>query len=393
MRLQSPRVFKTVLALLLSASISAGAVAQTPRPVEKKAAVPSPGDSPLDPGPLATDLSGALQRANVRAAMKKVADWQIARIQDKPSKDWTYATLYAGFLSASNTLHDPQYSDYVQHLGEQWNWTLGPRRIHADDQAIGQSYLALYRIHHDPAMIAPLRTQFDQIMTEPDDPSKPVWWWCDALFMAPPVWAGLSQVMRDPKYDVYMDHEWHVTDDLLWNKENHLFFRDATYFDKHEKNGEPIFWSRGNGWVMGGLVRVLDVLPKSDPSYAFYQARFKEMAAEVIKLQRPDGLWSPGLLDNADYSLPEVSGSAFFVYALAWGIDHHELDAHTYRPVVDRAWKALVTQHIYADGRLGCIQPVGAAPGAFTEGSSYVYGVGAFLMAGSEIDKLVAHGK
>jgi rhamnogalacturonyl hydrolase YesR len=141
---------------------------------------------------------------------------------------------------------------------------------------------------------------------------------------------------------------------------------------------------------MGGLVRVLDVLPKTDPSYAFYQTRLKEMAAEVIKLQRPDGLWSPGLLDNADYSLPEVSGSAFFVYALAWGINHHELDAHTYRPVVDRAWKAMVTQHIYADGRLGCVQPVGAAPGAFTASSSFVYGTGAFLMAGSEVEKLAA---
>jgi unsaturated rhamnogalacturonyl hydrolase len=381
---------KTTLALLLSASISTVVLAQTPSPFEKKVPIPSVGDSPQDPGPLAKDLSGAIEPAPVRAAMKKVADWQLARIQDKPSKDWTYATLYAGFLAASSTLHDPQYADYVQHLGEQWNWTLGPRRIHADDQAIGQSYLALYRLHHDPAMIAPLRTQFDQIMTEPDDPNKPVWWWCDALFMAPPVWAGLSQVTHDLKYDAYMDHEWRITDGLLWNKENHLFFRDATYFAKREKNGEPIFWSRGNGWVMGGLVRVLDVLPKSDPSYAFYQERYKEMAAEIVKLQRPDGLWSPGLLDNADYSLPEVSGSAFFVYALAWGIDHHQLDNRTYGPVVARAWKAMVTQHIYADGRLGCVQPVGAAPGAFTAGSSFVFGTGAFLMAGSEVEKLAS---
>ncbi len=386
MRLQS----KTALALLLSASVIVAANAQDSRPIEKKTAVPSVGDSPQDPGALATDLSGAIDPASIHAAMKKVADWQLARVQDKPSKDWTYATLYAGFLSASATLHDPQYANYVQSLGEQWNWTLGPRRSHADDQAIGQSYLALFRLHHDRRMIAPLRTQFDDVMTQSDDPDKPVWWWCDALFMAPPVWAGLSLVTRDLKYDAYMDHEWHITDDLLWNKDNHLFFRDATYFSKHEKNGEPIFWSRGNGWVMGGLVRVLDVLPKTDPSYAFYQARFKQMAAEVIKLQRPDGLWSPGLLDNAGYSLPEVSGSAFFVYALAWGIDHHQLDAHTYRPVVDRAWKAMVTQHIYADGRLGCVQPVGAAPGAFTASSSFVYGVGAFLMGGSEVEKLAA---
>jgi rhamnogalacturonyl hydrolase YesR len=114
------------------------------------------------------------------------------------------------------------------------------------------------------------------------------------------------------------------------------------------------------------------------------------MAAEIIKLQRPDGLWSPGLLDNSGYPLPEVSGSAFFIYALAWGINHHILEERTYLPVVQRGWKAVVTQHIYADGRLGCIQPVGAAPGAFMRGSSFVYGTGAFLMAGSEVANLSA---
>jgi rhamnogalacturonyl hydrolase YesR len=43
-------------------------------------------------------------------------------------------------------------------------------------------------------------------MKEPDDPAKPVWWWCDALFMAPPVWAGLADVAQEPKYLAYMDH-------------------------------------------------------------------------------------------------------------------------------------------------------------------------------------------
>ncbi len=346
------------------------------------------GDSPQDAGPLAKDLSGSVKPADVRMAMKRVADWQMEKVKDKPTQDWTFATMYAGFMSASRTLKDPRYADYVKGVAEHFQWTLGPRRTHADDQAIGQSYLGLYELQKEPKRIAAMKTQFDEIMTGPDDPKKPVWWWCDALFMAPPVWARLSQVTGDAKYDAYMDHEWKVTDDLLWDKGEHLFFRDATYFEKREKNGAKIFWSRGNGWVMGGLVRVLEVLPKSDPSYGFYETRLKEMAARVAALERPDGLWSPGLLDTADYALPEVSGSAFFVYAMAWGVNHHELDAKTYRPIVERAWKALVTEHIYADGRLGSIQPVGAAPGAFTATSSYVFGTGAFLMAGSEVAKL-----
>jgi rhamnogalacturonyl hydrolase YesR len=109
------------------------------------------------------------------------------------------------------------------------------------------------------------------------------------------------------------------------------------------------------------------------------------MAEKVVTLQGEDGLWRPGLLDAADYPLPENSGSAFFVYAMAWGINHKVLDEAKYGPVVRKAWAGLIS-HIYADGRLGAIQPVGAAPGEFTAGSSYVFGTGAFMMAGSEMD-------
>src|ERR1700735_286275 len=67
------------------------------------------GDAPADPGPLATDLSPAFTPASIHAAMRKGADWQRARVADFPSQDWTFATLYVGLLSASETLHEPRY--------------------------------------------------------------------------------------------------------------------------------------------------------------------------------------------------------------------------------------------------------------------------------------------
>ena len=354
---------------------------------EQKASV---GDAPADPGPLATDLSPALKPAAVKAAMRKVADWQIARIKDTPSQDWTFATLYVGLIAATETTDNPAYRDVVLKVAEHYNWTLGPRQTHADDQAIGQSYLWMNRQHPDPKDIAALKAQFDQIIHTPDDPATPVWWWCDALFMAPPVWAGLAAQTHDPRYLDYMHHEWLITSDLLWDKDERLFYRDNSYFDKREKNGRKIFWSRGNGWVMGGLVRTLESLPANDRRRNFYVERLKTMAQSVAALQSSDGLWRPGLLDAANYPLPENSGSAFFVYAMAWGINHKVLDAKVYAQIVAKGWAGLV-QHIYADGRLGYIQPIGAAPGAYTEGASYVFGTGAFLMAGSEMSKLSAN--
>jgi rhamnogalacturonyl hydrolase YesR len=270
-----------------------------------------------------------------------------------------------------------------------YGWTLGPRKVHADDQAIGQSYLWLYREEADAERIRPLRTQFDEVMQIPDDPANPVWWWCDALFMAPPVWSAVAAATHDSRYLDYLDREWKVTSDLLWDPQEHLFFRDKYYFDKREKNGRKIFWSRGNGWVMGGIVRILETMPANDPRRPFYVDRLRAMSESIKRLQSVDGLWRPGLLDAADYPYPEVSGSAFFVYALAWGIDHRVLEESQYGPVVRRGWAGLVG-HIYADGRLGCIQPVGAAPGMYKPGASYVFGVGAFLLAGSEVNQWIS---
>jgi rhamnogalacturonyl hydrolase YesR len=138
---------------------------------------------------------------------------------------------------------------------------------------------------------------------------------------------------------------------------------------------------------MAGLVRVLEYMPKDDPLRPKYVQQLQEMSAAVVPLQGSDGLWRPGLLDPAAYPLPENSGSAFITYALAYGVTEHILDRKRYLPVVKRAWAGLLS-HVYADGRLGCIQPIGAAPGAYTATSSYVYGVGAFLLAGSEIYRL-----
>ncbi len=377
------RIAAIVLASLVAITSASPVLAQIPASEQ----VPAVGDAPENPGPLAHGLSGKPTPAAVKAAMRKVADWQLPRVEHQFSQDWTFATLYLGMLAASGTLQDQRYAQYVNDVADHNHWTLGPRTTHADDQAIGQSYLWLYAQHPEPQHIAPVRTQFDAIMQQPDDPQKPLWWWCDALFMAPPVWAQLASITGDDKYLAYMDREWHITSTLLWDPAEHLFYRDKSFFDSREKNGNKVFWSRGNGWVMGGLVRVLTFMPERDPRRPFYVQKFRDMAEKIRGLQGQDGLWRPGLLDAADYPYPEISGSAFFVYATAWGVHHGLLDKATYKPVAERGWSGLVA-HIYQDGRLGSIQPIGGAPAAYPPSASYVFGVGAFLLAGSEVEQI-----
>ena len=353
---------------------------------QQKAPVSSPGDTLTTPGPLAHNLSPKLDRRDLAKAMKLVADWQLSRVPAEAQVDWTWAALYTGFMAVPDKVARNKYKDAMLKVANDLNWQPGPRVMHADDQAIGQMYLEQYVIHKDPKMLEAMRARLDAEIARPDptDPQKPLWWWCDALFMAPPVYARMSAITGDKKYLSFMDHEWDITTALLYDRSKHLYFRDAGYLDKHEKNGEPLFWSRGNGWVMGGIVRVLQQLPADSPLRSKFIALFKEMSAEMLSIQGKDGLWRPGLLDADSYPLPEISGSAFITYALAYGVNEGILDRATYWPAVEKAWAGMLT-HVYADGRLGCIQPVGAAPGAYTETSSYVYGVGAYLLAGSEI--------
>ncbi|MEI6244614.1 MAG: glycoside hydrolase family 88 protein, partial [Acidobacteriota bacterium] len=172
------------------------------------------------------------------------------------------------------------------------------------------------------------------------------------------------------------------------------FSRDDTYLinaagdGKREANGRRVFWSRGNGWVMGGLVRLLKELPANYPKRAFYVSLYKEMAARVIQLQQPDGLWRSSLLDPDAYPGGEASGSGFYTYALAWGINTGVLDAKTYAPAVRKAWTGM-TSLLQPDGHVGWVQPIGQDPRRdFSPESWEVYGTGAFLLAGSEVIKL-----
>jgi rhamnogalacturonyl hydrolase YesR len=185
-----------------------------------------------------------------------------------------------------------------------------------------------------------------------------------------------------------VDKHWRETSDLLYDAQRHLYYRDVTFLHAQDARGNPVFWSRGNGWVMGGIARTLEFMPRDRPGRGWYETQLREMAAAVAAVQDPQtGLWHSDLLDAADYPQPETSGSALIAFALAWGVNNGVLDRATYQPVIAKAWRGLVAQ-IYADGRLGNIQQTGAAPGHYLPASSYTYGVGGFLLAGAQVEEL-----
>jgi rhamnogalacturonyl hydrolase YesR len=133
------------------------------------------------------------------------------------------------------------------------------------------------------------------------------------------------------------------------------------------------------------------MLPADDRWRGQYVELLRTMSAALVPLQAPDGLWRANLLKPDEIPNPEASGSGFFTYAMAWGVNNGFLDGATYLPVIARAWRGL-RGLVRTDGHLGWVQPVAALPAATTAESTAPFGVGAFLLAGSEVARIADQG-
>jgi unsaturated rhamnogalacturonyl hydrolase len=355
----------------------------------------------------ATSFRSDISKNDIKSVLKAVADWQIKTPLTHPTADWTNAALYAGMVQWAAIAGNDLYFEWLKGKAEENSWSykkpddpLG--RYHADDYCVGQTYIELYRKYKDRKMIEPIRGHLDNILKDPakgdlefvyTDKYWPTqrWAWCDALFMGPTVWAKMANVTGEKKYLDFMFQEYKTTTDYLYDKDEHLYYRDSRYFTMKEANGAKVFWGRGNGWVFAGLPVILKELPAGYEHKDYFVKLYKDMAAKILSLQTADGFWHASLLDPASYPNPEMSATAFFVYGFAWGINNGYLDKETYLPAIVKGWKSMVA-NVEPDGKVGFIQPIGADPKAVTKDMTEVYGVGGFLMAGTEITKLIDNG-
>jgi unsaturated rhamnogalacturonyl hydrolase len=352
-------------------------------------------------------FSPGLNSSDVRTVLKAVADWQVKTPLTHHLADWTNGALYAGMVEWAGIAGDDTYYNWLKGIADKlaWNYYVHEnplRRYHADDYCVGQLYIELYRKYNDKNMIRPIRLALDKILSDPAKGellfvntkeywSSQRWSWCDALFMAPTVWAKMASVTHKKKYLDFMYSEYKFTTDYLYDKDEDLYFRDSNYFTKKEANGQKVFWGRGNGWVFAGLPIIIREFPAKYKEREYFVTIFKEMAAKLLTLQQPDGSWHASLLDPASYPNPEMSATSFFVFGMAWGIENGLLEKEKYMPCVANGWKAMVGS-VWPDGKVGYIQPIGADPKAVTREMTEVYGVGGFLLAGTQIYKMIGNG-
>ncbi|WP_240925082.1 glycoside hydrolase family 88 protein [Maribellus sediminis] len=316
--------------------------------------------------------------------------------RERPSNLWTRGVYYEGLIALYSIKPDKAYLQYAMDWGQAHKWGLrnGNQTRHADNQCAGQTYLAIYQIDPKPEIIKDIQTSVDGMLATDkiDD-----WNWIDALQMAMPVFAKLAVITGDKKYsermyEMYMDTK--VTQGL-YNKKDGLWWRDADFLPPYkEPNGEDCYWSRGNGWVVAALVRVMDILPEDDPHQKEYLKTYKEMMKALLPLQREDGFWNVSLHDPGHFGGKETTGTALFIYGMAWGVNRGILKSKTYLPAITKGWNALANEAVHDNGYLGYVQGTGKEPKdgqpvTYTSKPDFEdYGLGCFLLAGSEVYKL-----
>lgn len=334
--------------------------------------------------------------AAVREVLSRVCAWGLQEAEPPdPSRDnngWVRATLYAGVMAAHRATGDQQFLDGALRWAKATGFRprggrqLGRRDSWADNLCCGQSYVELSLVKGDPKLVEGTRAALQTLLDNPES-GRDEWWWCDSQFMAPATMALVAKATGDRRYLDEMDRMWWETYEYLYDKDEHLYYRDSGYFRKRTPHGQKVFWGRGVGWVVGGLCRVLEHMPSDYPSRGRYEELLREMCAKLVTLQQEDGLWRPSLLDPLQVPTPETSGSGFFCFGLAWGINHGVLDKATYLPAAAKAWNGLVGC-VDPVGKLGYVQPVGAAPAPVKASGNFEYGTGAFLLAGEQVLRL-----
>jgi len=345
----------------------------------------------------------AYEAGEVLGIMRRVADWQLDNFERQSIegsrhpgshdyRSWVNAVLYVGLAEMTDVVPDVGYRTFLRTVGRKMQWQPGRNIFFADDLCVGQFYAMAYERCRDSVVIRPTIEALGRIMAAPDTASLNYyapgshsrWCWCDALFMAPTVYARIGRLTGDNRYYDYLDREFRVACDTLYCPQERLFFRDTRYIGMREKNGERVFWGRGNGWVAAALTVLIDNMPDDRPSKARYVALFRAMMERIAGLQGPDGYWHASLLDPASYRAPETSATGFFTYSLLWGINRGLLDGERYENAAAKGWRALC-EAVRSDGMVGYVQPIGADPQQVDGDDTEVYGVGAFLLAGRQM--------
>lgn len=355
----------------------------------------------------------------------KVNDYQYSHPWRESDDNWIRGTYYTGVMAIYQATGDKKFLEQCDYLGKDQNWQIPSLEPNSSGSGVNlltfaQTWLESYMVNKNDSKITFIIDHLEDSAIK-NPVSNPLEWYyengrryVDGLFTGPPALAMLYSITKDKKYLNWMDAcFWDVYGALFDLKEG-LFYRDIRYMPGYigkigesdimpdsiiyeearkshiyqkTKTDKKVIWSRGNGWAIAGLARILKYLPVDYANYERYKAVYSKMALELKKRQQQDGFWYPNLVDPNDYGIKESSGTGFFTYSIAWGINNGILSREEFLPVVKKSWTALISV-VSDEGKVEWGQLVGSSPFKIEQEDSHEYVTGTFLLAASEIYKL-----
>ncbi|WP_066631042.1 glycoside hydrolase family 88/105 protein [Labilibacter marinus] len=346
-------------------------------------------------------------KSDVKDIIVKVNDYWQTNHKAEIRSFWDHAAYHTGNMAAYEITQKAEYKDYslawAQHNQwkgaksdnkAEWKYKYGETDdyvLFGDWQICFQTYIDLYNLSEDKqeVMVARAKEVMEYKMSTT---RNDYWWWADGLYMVMPVMTKLYKLTGNELYLTKLHEYFSYAKSIMYDEETGLFFRDARYvYPEHKSvNGLKDFWARGDGWVFAGLAKVLQDVPENWEHRAFFEDIYKKMAVTLKEAQQTEGYWTRSILDPNHAPGPETSGTAFFTFGYLWGINNGLLSENDYLPVVTKSWNYLSTTALNDNGMVGYIQPIGerAIPGQqVDENSTADFGVGAYLLAASEMYK------
>lgn len=333
---------------------------------------------------------------------------------------WDPAAYHTGNMEVYKLLKDDKQLDYTRRWAYHNNWSgateADPSRwkyanygegkdyvLFGDWQVCFQTYIDLYNLAianggTDADNYFMVKRAKEVMHYEAYSKKDDYWWWSDALYMVMPVMTKMYKLTGDVQYLDKLYENLLYSDRIMLDQETGLYFRDARYVYPNHKsvNGKKDFWARGDGWVLAGLAKVLQDLPKDYKHYKFFVDKFQRLADIVAKTQQKEGYWTRSILDPNHAPGPETSGTAFFAYGIMWGVNNGLLAKKDYKKCIDRAWQYISETAVQANGKVGYVQPIGdrAIPGQTVDANSQAnFGVGAVLLAACEYYRYIDNQK
>jgi unsaturated rhamnogalacturonyl hydrolase len=330
-----------------------------------------------------------------------VADRLIRTPPESYPFNWGEGVQMIGLMKAFERTGDAAYADYVV----KWAAIYSPRSReellglkdlrpgYCGHWSPGTALLYLYQARREPDHLRMARMVLDFIRTgaERSPEGGLGHWqgshqlWVDTLFMACPLLAGFGKTDGKPEYIDDAARQLIIQAGSLEDPATGLFFHMWDWETREHSNG---LWGRGNGWVIMSLADTLEVMERKNPRYAELKRMALDLAAGLAKTQDSGGMWRTVMDDPSTYE--ESSATSMVVYGLLKLIRFKVLP-ESYRKLALRAWSAVGERYV----KDGLVTGVSAGTGPQAKSGygkikvgSETWGTGAYLLAGSEVDRL-----